>query len=180
MPDTYTPPLPPVTRVEHLLYALGGGETWTPEVALTRWERYLMHIDGGSIALPARPITREEQYLHYIASGSGDIPEHPITRVEQYLECKATGEGELPEKQITRLEAYLRWWIENSGGPDHITITSEPTKLVYNDGETIDFTGLVVVAYNDDGTVWDDKYEGGVIPLEKLTFPVTTAHFEGE
>lgn len=64
----------------------------------------------------------------------------------------------------------------------YILITTPPTKLVYNDGDTIDFTGMVVTCYNADDTPWTDggTYPNGVIPHSDLTFPVTIASFDGD
>lgn len=50
-----------------------------------------------------------------------------------------------------------------------IRITNEPTKTTYTNGETIDFSGLVVHAYSSTGR------DIGAIPFNELVFPVTTA-----
>lgn len=60
--------------------------------------------------------------------------------------------------------------------PSAIEITTPPTKLNYTDGETINFSGLVVKAKLRTGGIFtDDAYPDGVIPNSELDFPVTTA-----
>lgn len=48
------------------------------------------------------------------------------------------------------------------GLPAYISITTLPTNLTYNAGETIDLTGIVVHAYYEDGIDW------GVVPFAEL------------
>lgn len=64
--------------------------------------------------------------------------------------------------------------------PDRIKITTQPTKLQYNDGEDIDFTGGVVKAYSDANTIWEGQgYTGGIIPLNELTLKPAKASISG-
>lgn len=64
--------------------------------------------------------------------------------------------------------------------PASISVTTPPSKTDYNDGETIDFTGMVVKAYKSSGDVWTDStHPDGVIPHSELIFPVTTASASG-
>jgi hypothetical protein len=61
--------------------------------------------------------------------------------------------------------------------PTSIGIITPPSKLVYNNGETILFSGLVVQAYTADGNVWTDStHPDGIIPMGELFFPVTVAN----
>ncbi|MBR2697942.1 MAG: hypothetical protein IKE76_05050 [Clostridia bacterium] len=63
--------------------------------------------------------------------------------------------------------------------PHHIRVEHPPLKIAYVDGETIDFSGMLVKAYNEDGTVWtDETHPGGVIPLNELILSVTVADIE--
>lgn len=63
--------------------------------------------------------------------------------------------------------------------PSSIVVTTLPSKTVYNDGDTIDFNGIVVRAYLKSGGVWrDNDHPNGVIPLSELIFPVTTADID--
>lgn len=64
--------------------------------------------------------------------------------------------------------------------PSGIEITTLPSDLDYTDGETIDFSGIVVKLKKHDGTVYTDaNYPDGVIPFSELTFPVTVARESG-
>lgn len=57
-------------------------------------------------------------------------------------------------------------WQDNL--PDEIRVTTPPTKTEYNEGEEIDYTGMVVKAYKN-GSVWsNENYPEGVIPFEEL------------
>lgn len=53
--------------------------------------------------------------------------------------------------------------------PASISVTTPPTKLEYDDGETIDFSGIEVTAYDQLGTSL------GIVPSNELEFPVTVA-----
>lgn len=63
--------------------------------------------------------------------------------------------------------------------PTHIKVTTPPTKTTYNNGENIDFTGIVVTAYTNNGTsdVLYDTAEtpNGIVPFNQLQFPITKA-----
>lgn len=54
--------------------------------------------------------------------------------------------------------------------PSKIAITTPIRKLDgYVSGEEIDYTGMVVQAFNRNGEIWEnEKYPGGVIPFEEL------------
>ena len=58
--------------------------------------------------------------------------------------------------------------------PTRISINIYPNNLVYEDGQTIDFTGLRVKAFLPDGT------EYGIVPDGELIKPVTVAEGDGE
>jgi len=53
--------------------------------------------------------------------------------------------------------------------PVEIRVTTPPTLVQYTDGDTIDFTGIVVHAYDSDGE------DLGAVPFGELVFPVTEA-----
>lgn len=55
--------------------------------------------------------------------------------------------------------------------PVEIRITTPPTKTVYNDGDAIEYGGMVVKAYLKSGGLY------GTIPTGDLTLPVTTARY---
>ena len=63
--------------------------------------------------------------------------------------------------------------------PSSIAVTTPPNITQYSDGDTIDYTGLVITAYKRDGQVWtDEAHPNGVIPIRELVFPVTTAEYD--
>lgn len=53
--------------------------------------------------------------------------------------------------------------------PTEIRVTTMPTKTDYIDGETIDYSGIVVHAYSSTGQ------DMGAVPFNELVFPVSTA-----
>lgn len=55
--------------------------------------------------------------------------------------------------------------------PSSIRITTPPTKTVYNDGDAIEYGGMVVKAYLKTGGLF------GIVPTGELTLPVTTAKY---
>lgn len=60
--------------------------------------------------------------------------------------------------------------------PSYINIEIPPTKTIYSEGDTIDFSGMVVKAYTKSGALWTDaEHPDGTIPLSELSYPVTTA-----
>lgn len=81
------------------------------------------------------------------------------------------------------LEDELYGWLDGDFGllsledglfkfsdlPTNIQVDVPPTKTTYQYGESIDFTGLVVKAYRENGTLWtSNKYPAGVIPFSEL------------
>lgn len=62
--------------------------------------------------------------------------------------------------------------------PSSIVVTTPPTKTSYRDGETINYTGMVVKAYLKTGGLWTDvSHPSGTISNADLILPVTTADF---
>ena len=56
--------------------------------------------------------------------------------------------------------------------PSEIRITTQPNTLEYSDGAAIDFTGIVVHAYDSLGG------DMGAVPFNELVFPVTVAEYD--
>ena len=56
--------------------------------------------------------------------------------------------------------------------PTRIAVTVQPNKINYSDGDTIDYTGITVVAYKADDSVY------GTIPFDSLIFPTTEAEYD--
>ncbi len=74
---------------------------------------------------------------------------------------------------------------ESTGIPARIIVTNPPDRLEYTDGDTIDFTGIVVCAYTSLTARtpfiqqdWDGPRHNQ-IPFDQLTFPVTEADRSG-
>lgn len=60
--------------------------------------------------------------------------------------------------------------------PSSIRITTNPSKMSYNEGEAISLSGAVIKAYKGDGSLWEASgYSGGVIPNSELTLNPATA-----
>jgi len=60
--------------------------------------------------------------------------------------------------------------------PSSILVDTPPTKLNYADGESIDFTGIIVKAYTASGMPWTDNVgHSNIIPFSELSFPVMAA-----
>lgn len=67
-----------------------------------------------------------------------------------------------------------------SGLPQAIHIVIAPTKKTYNDGESLDFTGIHVYLLDGEGHQWtSDEYPTGEIPFNELIFPVTVITASG-
>lgn len=56
--------------------------------------------------------------------------------------------------------------------PSSIKVTTKPTKTSYNDGDAIDYSGIVVKAYLKTGGLY------GTVPSNELLLPVTTAEYD--
>lgn len=66
--------------------------------------------------------------------------------------------------------------LDTLGYPTHIRIFQEPTKLNYINGETLDYSGIVVKAYRQDGELFRNQdYPDGIIQFSELLFPIQTA-----
>lgn len=72
--------------------------------------------------------------------------------------------------------------------PKAIAVTRPPNRTAYEDGDTIDFTGIEVrlfISYTEEGSSIDAKpyrdsrYPNGVIPFGELVFPETIASASG-
>lgn len=64
--------------------------------------------------------------------------------------------------------------LEETIIPKSIQITTLPTKVNYTNGETIDYSGIVVHAYSSTGR------DLGAVPFNELVFPVTIALASGD
>ena len=71
----------------------------------------------------------------------------------------------------------MEW--ESEECPESIYVLSRPAGIVYNDGDTIDFTGFAVAALDKDGMDWPDSSYPTPIPNGKIIMSPTTASTEG-
>lgn len=64
--------------------------------------------------------------------------------------------------------------------PSAILVTTPPAKTSYAAGETLDFAGMAVTAYDGQWAVYDtEDYPGGAVPFAELQLPVTVAAGSG-
>lgn len=65
--------------------------------------------------------------------------------------------------------------------PAKMEITTPPPRVSYNDGDAIDYRGIVVTLYDGNGNVFtDNRYPDGTVPFSELAFPVDKAHYEDD
>lgn len=63
--------------------------------------------------------------------------------------------------------------------PSILEMTTNPTKMDYDNGDPIDTSGAVVVAKNADGSTWTSpEYPDGIIPLSELELSTNTAEID--
>lgn len=61
--------------------------------------------------------------------------------------------------------------------PTSIQVSKAPDKTSYSDGETIDFSGIIVTLHGGDSALFvNSDYPNGRVPFSELIFPVTVAH----
>ena len=137
----------------------GGSCLWVPEDGTTLGTKYIS--ENGTYR------AANDGYYGYsevTVSGVGTVTGKDPETGEDVEVHKDPDTGEIVETVI----------------PASIRVTTPPSKMTYNDGETIDFTGMVVKAYKSSGDVWTDStHPDGVIPHSELIFPVTTASSSG-
>ena len=83
--------------------------------------------------------------------------------------------GTKPDGRTYAIDTDEDGWLTETLLPDNIRINPQPTKITYQDGESISLSGAVVKAYSKDD-IWEGEgYTGGVIPHEELTLDPDTA-----
>lgn len=143
-----------ISSVEKLKTALVGGGTctWVPE---------------DETLLETKHITENGTYY---PEGYGFS--HVTVNVSQSY---VSGTGEDGNDYVVSVDEETGKLVETLV-PSRIEITTLPTTLDYEDGDTIDFAGLVVKAYDGNGNLFTDGgYTGGVVPNSELQFPSTIA-----
>jgi hypothetical protein len=64
--------------------------------------------------------------------------------------------------------------------PSAILVSTPPAKVSYTAGETLDFSGMAVTAYDGQWAAYDtEDYPGGAVPFAELQLPVTVAAGSG-
>ena len=125
--------------------------TWVPD-ADTRCETLNVTANGNYVAADEDKYGYD--YVTVSVPGSSVTGRDPDTGEE--VEVHTGPDGEIVETVLA---------IE-------IRVTTPPTKITYIDGETIDYSGIVVHAYSATGT------DMGEVPYSELVFPVSMAEFD--
>lgn len=135
----------------------GGLQDWIPE---------------DSVPLGTKSITKDGTYK---ASSEGlyGYSEVTVSGIGKAVgKDPTTGEDKLVEPDPTTGE------LEETVLPSSIVVTSPPNKTTYEDGETINFDGMIVKAYLRSGELWTDpQHQGGILARQELILPVTTADY---
>ena len=136
---------------------VGGGTClWVPEDEMRLGTKHISE-DGTYKASDDGYYGYSEVTVSGIGTATGKDPDGSGD------DAKATVDPETGEIVITKL-------------PYSISVVTPPTVTQYNDGATIDFSGMVVKGYLKSGNLWtDSSHPDGVIPISELTLPVTTA-----
>lgn len=134
----------------------GGSCLWVPEDGTTLGTKSI-NVDGT-----------------YKASSDGL---YGYSEVTVYGTGKATGKDSAGDKAYTYTDPSTGRLVTDKL-PSSLVVETNPSKMTYYDGETLDFTGMVVKGYLETGGLWtDSSHPNGVIPISELIFPVTTADY---
>lgn len=131
----------------------GGSCLWVPEESINLGTKHIS--ENGTFR------ANDDGYLGYsevTVSGVGTATGRDPTTGEEKRVSVDPETGDLEETII----------------PESIQITTLPTKVNYTNGETIDYSGIVVHAYSSAGR------DLGAVPFNELVFPVTTALASGD
>ena len=89
------------------------------------------------------------------------------------------GDTELSYKQIINIQwkhpsdtytCSTSFTIDVEPNISKIELIKNPDKIVYDNEENIDYSGLIVKAYNEDNELYEeDNYNNGIIPLQEFT-----------
>lgn len=117
-------------------------------------------------------------------SGSANSSGAPVTTYDSdgYVENAPGGIGSAVVGTDSQTGEWITVGVDSNGNlvstpiPASIVIITPPTKTSYNEGETIDFSGIVVgLKTNSGNTFTNSRYPNGHIPTQELIFPVTIA-----
>lgn len=104
-----------------------------------------------------------------------DLWDDPFDKIDSSFDDRVTGiDPDTGNRFAVGLDA--NGYLDDYLLPTKIKIVRFPNKTKYINGEKIDYTGIVVMAFSEDDKVWkNEKYPDGVIPFEELIFPVEIA-----
>jgi len=140
----------------------GGSCLWVPEDETSLGTKHI--TKDGTYTAASEGIYG---YSEVTVSGIGKVVGvDPVTGEEKEVGTQPdpeTGEPTIVEKVI----------------PTSIDITTDPTREEYNDGDLIDFSGMVVKAKTKTGAVFtDETYPDGIIPQSEWITPVKVTHYD--
>ena len=108
--------------------------------------------------------------------GNTYVKKEKYDNVKDSLEQEhGTGTGTNPTIKDFDGEPYVQLGSDTgSAYPASIKVTTNPDKTLYDSGEDIDTTGMVVTAYDVNGNVWTSSdYPDGTVPLSEITLDPT-------
>lgn len=143
--------------VERLRTNLVGGGTclWVPEDEVALGQKNI-NEDGIYVAADDGLYGYSHVMVHGIGAAAGKVPSGttlPTVNDGNEYGVVKNNNGNLEFQKL----------------PSSIRVTTPPTKTEYIDGETIDFTGMVVTSYDANGESM------GVVPFNELILPDTVA-----
>ena len=118
-------------------------------------------VPADSVELTTKTINKNGKYY---AADDGKYGYSSVT-VDAYADSViGTGPDGYPYI-VTDLDGDL----DVQPAPEAIKVVRPPRKTNYEIGETMDYSGMVVRAYDVYGNVWgNEKYPNGIIPFEEL------------
>jgi hypothetical protein len=187
----------PISRVEQYLNYLvrNGVNAEIPAVPLTRIEWFLDYLcknwstiitSGCTITYMNDDGSETINIEHIVDGGNGTfIPTDTYVdttdgQIIGFAGWAATAGGTINNSLVQNVTTDITVYAVYAGTgeyvPDHIAVTTPPTKTEYEEGETLDFTGIEVTIYKKDDSVWTDTtHPQGKALFSELEFPVTVA-----
>jgi hypothetical protein len=184
-------PVVPFSREERYLESIITGEPVEDIIPLTKIERYLDYwskntvITDGYIIIYMNSSGSDIIHIEMVTkNGSGKYNPEPFISSDGEI-INITGWSSTAGGQaVTNITKNVNehktvYAVEQNTGiyiPDHIAVTTPPTKTEYEEGEALDFTGIEVTIYKKDDSVWTDTtHPQGKALFSELEFPVTVA-----
>jgi len=130
-------------------------------------ETLIPFVPEDEVALTTKSITENGVYQ---AKKEGAYGWSSVT-VNVPENTSVTGKGQ-DGKDHTITKDPITGELVDEIAPEYIVVTMPPTTVQYQHGDTIDFSGIVVHAYDSDGG------DLGEVPFGELVFPVTVADYD--